>query len=99
MVQHMSCWHVATVMLDYYNIELKHHNMTLLHPNKRSVLTLTELPNRSMNKDPVFGMGPNENNIPKPYLRIRKPNVLRVRPSNLGVITYYFVGFGDTGKS
>ena len=52
-----------------------------------------------MNKDPVFGMGPNENNIPKPYLRIRKPTVLRVRPSNLGVITYYFVGFGDTGKS
>ena len=30
-------------------------------------------------------------------LRIRKPTVLRLRPSNLGVITYYFVGFGDTG--
>ena len=32
------------------------------------------------------------------YLGIRKPTVLRVLPSNLGVITYYFVGFGDTGK-
>ena len=31
------------------------------------------------------------------YLGIRKPTVLRVLPSNLGVITYYFVGFGDTG--
>ena len=27
----------------------------------------------------------------------KKPTVLRVRPSNLRVITYYFVGFGDTG--
>ena len=26
------------------------------------------------------------------------PTVLRVRPSNLGVITYYVVGFGDTGR-
>ena len=33
------------------------------------------------------------------YLGIRKPSVLRVLPSNLRVITYYFVGFGVTGSS
>ena len=32
------------------------------------------------------------------YLGISKPTVLRGRPSNYGVITYYFVGFGDTGS-
>ena len=31
------------------------------------------------------------------YLWIQKPTVLRVKPSNSGVITYYFVAFGDTG--
>ena len=34
----------------------------------------------------------------KEYLWIQKPTVLGVLPSNQGVITYYFVGFGDTGK-
>ena len=34
---------------------------------------------------------------PEAYLWIQKPTVLRVLPSNLGVITYYFVGFGATG--
>ena len=29
------------------------------------------------------------------YLGIQKPTVLRVRPSNEGVIAYYFVGFGQ----
>ena len=33
------------------------------------------------------------------YLGIRKPTVLRVPPRNYGVRTYYFVGFGDTGKA
>ena len=32
------------------------------------------------------------------FLWIQKPTVLRVRPSNLGVITYHFVGFGATGS-
>ena len=31
------------------------------------------------------------------YLGIQRPTVLRVLPSNSGVITYYFVGFGVTG--
>ena len=31
------------------------------------------------------------------FLGIQKPTVLRVLPANLGVITYYFVGFGLTG--
>ena len=31
------------------------------------------------------------------FLGIQKPIVLGVRPSNYGVITYYFVGFGVTG--
>ena len=32
------------------------------------------------------------------YLGIQKPTVLRVLPSNVGVITYYSVGFGVTGR-
>ena len=32
------------------------------------------------------------------YLWIQKPTVLRVLPSNEGVITCYSVGFGVTGK-
>ena len=32
------------------------------------------------------------------YLGIQKPTVLGVLPSNQGVITYYFVGFGATGR-
>ena len=31
-------------------------------------------------------------------LEIQKPTVLRVLPSNYGVITYYSVGFGVTGE-
>ena len=31
------------------------------------------------------------------YLGIQKPTVLGIRPSDYGVITYYVVGFGDTG--
>ena len=34
----------------------------------------------------------------KPYLGIQKLIVLRVLPSNEGVITFYFAGFGVTGK-
>ena len=33
------------------------------------------------------------------FLGIQNPIVLGVRPSNYGVITYYFVGFGVTGNS
>ena len=35
----------------------------------------------------------------KKHLGIQKPTVLGVRPSNYGVITYYFVGFGVTGSA
>ena len=31
----------------------------------------------------------------KPYLGIQKPTVLRLLPFNEGVITCYFVGFGE----
>ena len=31
-------------------------------------------------------------------LGIQKPTVLRVRPSNEGLITCHFVGFGGTGR-
>ena len=32
-------------------------------------------------------------------LGIRNPTVLRVLPCNYGVITYYVVGFGVTGRA
>ena len=41
-------------------------------------------------------VGPKDHTV---YLGIQKPIVLRVLPCNEGVITYYLVGFGVTGKA